>query len=52
MEEILVAGEKEWRAHEDARRRGVRLYHTVVAALNELGRRFGLDPLPARDETP
>ena len=52
VEEILVAGEKEWRAHEDARLHGVQLYHTVVAALNELGRRFGLGPLPARDETP
>ena len=52
VEEILVAGEKEWRAHDDARLHGVRLYHTVVGALDELGRRFNLGPLPARDETP
>jgi hypothetical protein len=30
---------------------GVRLYYTVVAALDELGRRFNLGPLPAHDET-
>src|SRR5205807_2577674 len=48
----LLAGEKEWRAHDDARLHGVQLYHTVVHALDELGRRFNLGPLPARDETP
>ena len=48
----LVAGEKEWRGHEDARLHGVRLYHTVARALDELGRRFNLGPVPARDETP
>jgi L-2-hydroxycarboxylate dehydrogenase (NAD+) len=52
VEEILVAGEKEWRAHDDVRLHGVRLYHTVVHALDELGRRFNLGPVPARDETP
>lgn len=48
--EILVAGEKERRAHEDARLNGVRLFYSVVAALDELGRRFGLTNVPARDE--
>ena len=47
-QEILVAGEKERRAHEDALAHGVRLYHSVVAALDELGARFGLDHLPRR----
>lgn len=45
-DEILLAGEKEQRAHEDARRNGVRLYHTVADALNTLGERFNLGPLP------
>ena len=52
VEEILVAGEKEHRAHQDANLHGVRLYHTVVQSLDELGRRFSLGPLPARDEAP
>src|SRR3989440_2919109 len=52
VEEILVAGEKEHRAHQDANLHGVRLYHTVVQSLNELGHRFNLGPVPARDETP
>jgi L-2-hydroxycarboxylate dehydrogenase (NAD+) len=46
VDEILIAGEKEQRAHDDARAHGVRLYHTVVTALNEAGRRCGLAPLP------
>lgn len=50
VEEILVAGEKEQRAHEETRARGVRLYHTVVEALDTLGQRFGLQPLPVRPE--
>jgi hypothetical protein len=45
-----VAGENEWRAHDDARLHGVRLYYTVVDALKQLGRRFNLGPLPARIE--
>ncbi len=49
VDEILVAGEKERRAHEDARAHGVRLYHSVVTALDELGARFGLDHLLRRD---
>ena len=48
--EILVAGDLERRAHEDARANGVRLYHTVVQALNELGRRFGLADVAERDD--
>jgi LDH2 family malate/lactate/ureidoglycolate dehydrogenase len=44
--EILIAGETEQRAQEDARAHGVRLYHTVVRALNEAGGRYGLPPLP------
>ena len=51
VDEILIAGEQEQRAHEDARRHGVRLYHTVATALDTLGARAGLGPLPARDES-
>ncbi len=50
VEEILVAGEKEQRACADAHLHGVRLYHTVVGALDDLGRRFGLGDLPTRTE--
>ena len=50
VEEILVAGEREQRAHEEARRHGVRLYHSDAAALDELGTRFGVGALPAHDE--
>ncbi len=50
VDEILVAGEKELRAVEDARRHGVRLYYTVARALDDLGQRFGLEGLPARAE--
>jgi len=49
-DDILVAGEKERRAHEDADAHGVRLYYSVVDALDELGARFGLEQLPRRDE--
>ncbi len=48
VKEILVAGDRERRATQDARAKGVRLYHTVATALTELGARFALDPLPAR----
>jgi len=48
--EILVAGEKERRAHDDARARGVRLYRSVAEALDALGQRVGLGALPARAE--
>jgi LDH2 family malate/lactate/ureidoglycolate dehydrogenase len=48
--EVLVAGEKEQRAYQDAVAQGVRLYHTVVSAMNELGARAGLDLLPARPD--
>ncbi|HZS88885.1 MAG TPA: Ldh family oxidoreductase [Chloroflexota bacterium] len=48
--EILVAGEKEQRAHQDALEHGVRLYHTVVTAMNDLGARAGLDRLPVRPD--
>ena len=51
VEEILVAGEKEQRAHEEARGHGVRLYHTVVEALDALGQRFGLQPVAARPKS-
>lgn len=44
--EILTAGEKEERAEEDARRHGVVLYHVVVAALEDVGRRYSLGALP------
>ncbi len=50
VEEILVAGEKEQRAADDARVHGVRLYHSVARALDDLGHRFGLDDLPIRVE--
>ncbi len=50
VDEILVAGEKERRAADDARRHGVRLYHSVARALDDLGRRFGLGDLPIRGE--
>jgi LDH2 family malate/lactate/ureidoglycolate dehydrogenase len=52
VEEILIAGEREQRAHEEAQLHGVRLYHTVAAALDTLGTRFSLGTLPARDEMP
>jgi len=45
-EEIVVAGEKEERAEQDARRHGVRLYHVVATALQDVGRRHGLAGLP------
>jgi len=50
VDEILVAGEKERRAADDARRHGVRLYHSVARALDDLGRRFGRGDLPTRGE--
>jgi len=50
FDEILAAGEKERRAHEDAGAHGVRLYYSVVDALDELGARFGLEQLPRCDE--
>jgi len=49
-DEILVAGEKEQRAADDARVHGVRLYHSVARALDDLGHPFGLDDLPTRAE--
>ncbi len=52
VDEILVAGEKERRAADDARLHGVRLYHSVARALDDLGQRFGLDDLPTRAEGP
>jgi LDH2 family malate/lactate/ureidoglycolate dehydrogenase len=50
VDEILVAGEREQRAHVDARANGVRLYHTVVTALDALGQRFGLQPVAAHPD--
>jgi LDH2 family malate/lactate/ureidoglycolate dehydrogenase len=50
VDEILVAGEREQRAHTDARAHGVRLYHTVVTALDALGQRFGLQPVAAHPD--
>ncbi len=44
--EIIVAGEKEARAEEDALRRGVVLYHVVATALEDVGQRYGLGGLP------
>jgi L-2-hydroxycarboxylate dehydrogenase (NAD+) len=45
VEEVLVAGERERRAAEDARTHGVPLFRGVVEALDELGRRYGLSAL-------
>ncbi len=50
VDEILVAGEKEQRAADDARGHGVRLYHSVARALDDLGHRFALGDLPTRAE--
>jgi L-2-hydroxycarboxylate dehydrogenase (NAD+) len=50
VEEILVAGEKEQRAQHDADVNGVRLYRSVVLALDALGHRFGVGALAARVE--
>jgi len=40
--EILVAGEKERRAHAEARAHGVRLHRSVAVALEGLGQRYGI----------
>jgi len=45
VDEILVAGEKEQRAVDDARAHGVRLYYSVARALDDLGQRFGVGNL-------
>ena len=45
-EEILIAGEKERRAEQDANEHGIRLHRTAYEPLIELGHRFGLDDLP------
>ncbi len=44
--EILLAGEKEWRATERNRREGIPLHPTVAARLEELGAPLGLAALP------
>jgi len=50
VDEILVAGEKEQRAADDARVHGVRLYHSVARALDDLGERFAVGGLPTHAE--
>jgi len=50
VDEILVAGEKERRAADDARLHGVQLYHSVARALDDLGHRFALGDLPTHAE--
>lgn len=49
--EILVAGEKERRAHVEARARGVRLHRSVTVALEGLGQRYGIANLSMRQAT-